>query len=315
MRSLMFPVFSISLIASCASNAEFDELAGETAEDEALDGKADGAPNGTYTYFAIKADTRKCAAPFCGGYHLDRVNRSTTVCHDRSSSESCYTPELDFSESGLSVDTRVALTTAAANGTLGEGVTALVRGRFAPTSLGEIEPQLGRFIVTEAWIAQSDSVADGVFVKVRDNGVRCIAAPCPSLTEKGLNTSRSADIAELDFSPSGLGDEQLGEVGIELFEESGVIVAGDRFTFSISGRPGKGRTATAVFVRLEDRQSGACFVGGCSGQICSDQEGVISTCEFLPEYACYQDATCERQPDNTCGWTPTPELDSCLAAN
>jgi len=58
-----------------------------------------------------------------------------------------------------------------------------------------------------------------------------------------------------------------------------------------------------------------CFVGGCSGQVCSDQPGVITTCEYLPAYACYQDATCERQGDGTCGWTPTAELDACLAAH
>jgi len=56
-----------------------------------------------------------------------------------------------------------------------------------------------------------------------------------------------------------------------------------------------------------------CFVGGCSGQVCSDQPGVITTCEFLPEYACYQQATCERQTDGQCGFTMTDELAECLA--
>jgi hypothetical protein len=42
---------------------------------------------------------------------------------------------------------------------------------------------------------------------------------------------------------------------------------------------------------------------------------VISTCEWRDEYACYQTATCERQPDGQCGWTSTPELDACLAQN
>jgi len=256
MRALMFqaalPLLSISLIAACASEAEYDELAGETAEDEALDGKADGAASGAYTYFAIKGDTRRCASPFCGGYHLNRVNRTTTVCHDGKAGDSCYTPELDFSQSGLSPTTQFELTSAAASGAIGEGVKALVRGRFAKQSNNPIQPELGRFIVTEAWIAQTDAVSDGVFVKVSDNGLRCFAAPCPSMTEKGLNTSRSAGIAEIDYSSSGLADEQIGELGLQMFEPSGLIVAGDRFSFKISGRPGKGRTATAVFARLAD---------------------------------------------------------------
>ena len=55
-----------------------------------------------------------------------------------------------------------------------------------------------------------------------------------------------------------------------------------------------------------------CYVGGCSGQICSDEEGIVSTCEFRQEYACYQNAKCERQSSGQCGWTVTPELSMCL---
>ena len=58
---------------------------------------------------------------------------------------------------------------------------------------------------------------------------------------------------------------------------------------------------------------GACFTGGCSGQICSDKEGVMSTCEFRESYACYQGATCERQASGSCGWTKTAKLDMCLS--
>lgn len=58
--------------------------------------------------------------------------------------------------------------------------------------------------------------------------------------------------------------------------------------------------------------SAACYKGGCSGQVCSSSPDVITTCEFRPEYACYASARCERQPSGTCGWTKTPQLDSCL---
>jgi hypothetical protein len=61
--------------------------------------------------------------------------------------------------------------------------------------------------------------------------------------------------------------------------------------------------------------AGSCYVGGCSGQICSDQEGAISTCEYREEYACYKSARCERQPDGECGWTQTPTLFACLNAS
>lgn len=57
---------------------------------------------------------------------------------------------------------------------------------------------------------------------------------------------------------------------------------------------------------------GKCYVGGCSSQICSDQEGAISTCEYRAEYACYKTATCERQQNGQCGWTKTSKLSMCL---
>lgn len=66
---------------------------------------------------------------------------------------------------------------------------------------------------------------------------------------------------------------------------------------------------------LENSDSGGensgCKITGCSGQICSSED-VITTCEFLPEYGCYRDATCERQSDGQCGWTMTDSLRDCL---
>ena len=58
--------------------------------------------------------------------------------------------------------------------------------------------------------------------------------------------------------------------------------------------------------------AGECKKTGCSGIVCADED-VVTTCEFKPEYACYQQATCERQADGACGWTKKPELDACLA--
>lgn len=54
-----------------------------------------------------------------------------------------------------------------------------------------------------------------------------------------------------------------------------------------------------------------CIVTGCSGQVC--EEGtIITTCEYRSEYACYKDATCERQSDGKCGWTQTEALQQCI---
>ena len=58
-----------------------------------------------------------------------------------------------------------------------------------------------------------------------------------------------------------------------------------------------------------------CMVGGCSGQACSSDSGLITTCEWKAEYTCYQFATCSSSGsnlDNKCGWVMTPELTQCI---
>jgi len=60
-------------------------------------------------------------------------------------------------------------------------------------------------------------------------------------------------------------------------------------------------------------EAGNCFIGGCSQETCTPDAPVASPCIYKAEFACYRDATCEPQGDGACGWTPTPELDACLA--
>jgi len=58
-----------------------------------------------------------------------------------------------------------------------------------------------------------------------------------------------------------------------------------------------------------------CVKAGCSGQLCVEKggEGIVTHCAVLEEYQCFQYSTCERQPDDNCGWTPTSEFKSCQA--
>lgn len=58
---------------------------------------------------------------------------------------------------------------------------------------------------------------------------------------------------------------------------------------------------------------GGCYIGGCSRQMCSDDPNVITTCEWREEYACYRQATCERQASGQCGWTETESYKQCLS--
>lgn len=59
-----------------------------------------------------------------------------------------------------------------------------------------------------------------------------------------------------------------------------------------------------------------CAVAGCSQQLCVpaiEADNIITTCEYRAEYACYREASCEPQANGQCGWTPTAELQQCLA--
>ncbi len=63
----------------------------------------------------------------------------------------------------------------------------------------------------------------------------------------------------------------------------------------------------------DDPPGTACVRGGCSGQLCVEEGmDIATTCEWRPVYACYQEATCERQLNGQCGFTPTHELVECL---
>ena len=74
-------------------------------------------------------------------------------------------------------------------------------------------------------------------------------------------------------------------------------------------------TAATIVITKSKVVTGNCYVGGCSGQICSDQKDIITTCEYKEEYACYKNAVCIRQADGKCGWTQTAELKACLESN
>ena len=77
-----------------------------------------------------------------------------------------------------------------------------------------------------------------------------------------------------------------------------------RFTFDVQKR----------MAAVPTPAPGKCYVGGCSMQLCTDQPDAVSTCEYRESYACYQNATCERQASGACGWTETQSLRACLQA-
>jgi hypothetical protein len=301
MTRLMMIALLFSAVAACSESVVDDEFATEDTS-EVSDAKADAA--GTYTYYEVKRDLRRCASPFCAGYWVTRVNRTTTRCGDGQYAASCYVAEIRWSGLGLS-DESVDKVRA----TIGEG-SVVLRGTVGLKSFGAQIGSLGEFRPSEAWLGQGPNLPTGPFAKLSETGVRCISAPCPAFREKKLNGSAEASIAELGWDSAAVSDDVVGRAITELFVRD-VIIAGERYTVTGPGGSAKARTVTQFYTRARDHK--ACFVGGCSGQLCTDHEGAISTCQYHAEYACYHTATCEEQVEGECGWTETEELNACLA--
>lgn len=313
MRTNLFVIGLVGVLAlACAEDAgepEFDnEVEGESeTELEVDDAKADLA-GGVYTYYEVTRDVRRCAYPLCGGYWVNRVNANLTRCADGTYQPACYVVELDLvSRMGFRDEEKGQLEDAMWSR------TALLRGVVKKKTF-ETGHTLGWFDAKEAWTAATDAPVSGTYVKVMDNGLRCIAAPCPSYHEAKLNSSAHKNIAGVDLSALNLDEGEQNLARNHTFG-GGLIVTGARSYETGPAGSLAARDATQAFFRLiapEIEPIPPCFVGGCSGQVCSARSDVITTCEWREEYACYGAATCERGADGACGWRATDELRSCL---
>ncbi len=308
---ITFAAFALTAPILTACTDQVDDELDVDDESEGDASKADAA-GGTYTYYFVKPDLRRCASPTCGGVFYQLANATSTKCFDGKKAEWCYAASQDTSRLGLGEVGVGRYTEALNSAALADSTKVLVRAVVGSKDWGGGLGSFANLRPSEAWVGQGPNVAAGPLAKIEDSGIRCITAPCPSLRERKLNSSVKADIAELGWDRSGATDEQIGEA-LDRMHTDGLIVSGYRTTVSGPAGDAKARSVTQLWLRVTDTVAQKqCYVGGCSGQICSDQEGVISTCEWRPEYACYRDATCDVQPDGNCGWTPTAELNACL---
>jgi hypothetical protein len=60
--------------------------------------------------------------------------------------------------------------------------------------------------VSEVWEPASANQPSGIFFRVRDRGIRCIAAPCPTHHEVRLNSTASRNVAGVDLAGAGAPD-------------------------------------------------------------------------------------------------------------
>ncbi|MDY6864103.1 MAG: DUF6748 domain-containing protein [Thermodesulfobacteriota bacterium] len=197
------------------------------------------------TYWTIQKDYRKCMYPMCGGYWVKRVNRAQTPCADRELKEQCYVVDLDWSATDLS-ELQISELENSLN-------MLLVRGEREEASFFDI--QEGTFYnlkVQEAWLAVTDEKARGWFVRLYDNGVRCITTPCASIDQAFLNTVFTISIHEVDLLATNATDEQITDGMNAIFNsEDGLIAAGTNKFFIEDFSIGINFWATQFFLRVE----------------------------------------------------------------
>jgi len=255
-------------------------------------------------FYSVRPDYRRCVSPLCGGYFVKRVNQSRTRCVNGRLMSECYVAEIDWNGQPQ----------------VKEG-SALVRGAILLKRYPRFG-NLGSLRVEEFWQAATDREPAGDFYRVRDRGVRCITTPCPTHEEAKLNTGRTRNISGVNINSVGASNEKLSEALAAMTRAEGVIVAGNHTPVTGPGGRSVELQATQFYVRANAQAdqppitnpppAKKCFKTGCSNQVCADHN-VVTTCEFRPEYACYQRAACERQSDGHCGFTRTAELDKCLS--
>lgn len=249
----------------------------------------------TFTFFSVRRDRRRCVSPLCGGYFAKRVNRSFTRCADGRSKRECYVAEINWN--GLPE---------------GEHDQMVVRGSIVAKRYVRFG-NLGELRATESWKPLGANRPVGTFYLVRDRGVRCITFPCPTHHEAKLNSRFSRNIAGVNLEGASLSDNNAPMAHAAMTGPHGLIVAGRDVVVRGPGGRSFELKGTRAYVR-DLPASGSmkpCFKTGCSSQVCSDHT-VVTTCEFRPEYACYQKAACERQADGNCGFTKSAELTACL---
>ena len=175
-------------------------------------------------YFHVEHDLRKCVSPLCGGYWVSLVNKKTTTCSDGTQNERCYVAEIASKET-FSMDY----------------TTRLLKGVLS-TRKWDNWGVLGQFTLETDHDQASKATGTGSFVGVRDNGVRCITFPCPSLTQYILNSKESSSLSGISF------DKTLDAAIVEwartkIYAQEIVVVAGTYET--ITGPAGEG-TALVV---------------------------------------------------------------------
>jgi hypothetical protein len=275
-RSLfLFSILSLTFVA-CAGQTD---VPGTDDASLADDAKADRTSGGT-SYYLIRPDLRRCAAPGCGGSFIKRVNFASTTCVDGSSAAECYVAAADYSKAGLDDNDMAAVS----------GHPIIVKASIAKTTYGK--STYGTLNVSEVWIAavgtaqNAYATVDATVYRVKDNGVRCITTPCPSDRETKLNGTTSRDIAGVDLQSAGATDDQISDAYVAMTTTDGALVDGTNSSVTGPGGTMLQLTAANFYSKVTHTASTG---------------GTAQSCGGFAGLTCPTGQWCDPQPANACG--------------
>ena len=206
---------------------------------------AGAPPLSVAPYYLARGDPRACPSPACGGLFVHLVNRSRTACGDGLRRPACYIASADLSMLGVSAARRARLL-----GSISAG-RGLVRGVLVPGRVPGF-PQLDTLVVTEVWPAsRSPQAPTGTFLRLRDNRIRCIVAPCFSTDALTLDPRRPGTRVTLSaIQAGGVTDADIRRAA-KLLPSGGVIAAGKIAAVPHAGPAGTGRVlvVTQLYTR------------------------------------------------------------------
>ncbi|MBK9264584.1 MAG: hypothetical protein IPM54_32960 [Polyangiaceae bacterium] len=215
----------------CKSTDSF-ETGNSVDVDDAPDGLLQGTRLSTNsTYYIARHDTRRCAAPMCGGIFVSAVNQTTTRCPGGTWEEECYISSIDFSS--FAGSTKVVPTVRDAIGYDSSTTRVVLLGTLHPTLLG-----FGTMRVQMAWVALDQKPITGSFFKARENGIVCVAAPCPSYDEELLNRGTITMFHGIDFRDVEPHADDSTFTGPALRSNYGLIVSGENYQVEDAGPAG-----------------------------------------------------------------------------
>jgi hypothetical protein len=195
-------------------------------------------PTPSSGYFLARGDPRACPSPVCGGLFVHLVNRSRTICGDDARHPSCYVAGVDLSRLDVSDVQRSRF-----QGLVSAG-RAVVRGFLVRGRVTGF-PQLDTLVASEVWPASSAMrLPTGVFRLLRDNGVRCVAAPCFSTDAAALNRGTTVTVSRVGLAGVGATTPERNR-GLGAIASGGLIAAGRVVVVPRAGPAGAGRVFVA----------------------------------------------------------------------